>query len=220
MFIHSEKTAFLVRSTSRTSASTKGKVMAYLPQQIAHADSIAADPPYLRKFNVHEIVSPPSLRRTPRLWRPSFWIRLQHLFLGKRQRHLIPLKSTAPRMHLDPTAPPVPRNPFGSPSSKQFGALDATCTTAATTQITDSPPISSIATPGDLKPTEFEGRAQTEKETATSPSPQNTMHYVTTKPTCSLNLVCYRLGARGCELHQIRAVKGSALTKMPSTRNL
>ncbi|OIW24903.1 hypothetical protein CONLIGDRAFT_684805 [Coniochaeta ligniaria NRRL 30616] len=31
-------------------------------------------------------------------------------------------------------------------------------------------------------------------------------HYDTTKPTCSLNLVCYRSGSRGCDLQQIHCV--------------
>ena len=49
--------------------------------------------------------------------------------------------------------------------------------------------------------------------------------YVATKPTCSFNLVCYRSGAAGCELHQIQAAMRSrfedeatfqkALTKNP-----
>ena len=35
---------------------------------------------------------------------------------------------------------------------------------------------------------------------------QNTPEYVSTHPTCALNLVCYRTGAKGCELHQIQTI--------------
>jgi len=35
---------------------------------------------------------------------------------------------------------------------------------------------------------------------------QNTPEYVSTHPTCALNLVCYRTGTKGCELHQIQTI--------------
>jgi hypothetical protein len=35
---------------------------------------------------------------------------------------------------------------------------------------------------------------------------QDPSHYDTTKPTCSLNLVCYRSGAKGCDLQQMQCV--------------
>ena len=35
---------------------------------------------------------------------------------------------------------------------------------------------------------------------------QNTSEYVSKHPKCSLNLVCFRQGTRGCELHQIQTV--------------
>ncbi|KAK5655824.1 hypothetical protein OQA88_5362 [Cercophora sp. LCS_1] len=50
--------------------------------------------------------------------------------------------------------------------------------------------------PGDSAKTE----GPTEAET-TSPT-----YYDTNKPTCSLNLVCYRSGAKGCELQQIQGI--------------
>jgi hypothetical protein len=34
-------------------------------------------------------------------------------------------------------------------------------------------------------------------------------NYIDTKPTCTLNLVCYRSGASGCKLHQVRVAKSS-----------
>src|SRR5262249_17179859 len=38
---------------------------------------------------------------------------------------------------------------------------------------------------------------------------QKSLNYISTKPTCSLNLVCYRSGAAGCELYQIQVAKAS-----------
>lgn len=110
---------------------------------------------------------------------------------------------------IDPAAPPVSRNPLASPMFKQINAFEVVSPTVATTQLVDSPLITPRIQLKKLEPTDPKDRGRTEKGVATSPSSQDTLHYITTKPTCSLNLVCYRSGARGCELHQIQTVKGS-----------
>jgi hypothetical protein len=46
------------------------------------------------------------------------------------------------------------------------------------------------------------------EEVKTKPT-KPTIHYNTSKPTCTLNLVCYRSGSKGCELHQIQTAKRS-----------
>jgi len=38
---------------------------------------------------------------------------------------------------------------------------------------------------------------------------QNTSEYVSKHPKCALNLVCFRGGTKGCELHQIQTVLAS-----------
>jgi hypothetical protein len=121
----------------------------------------------------------------------------------------IELLSDRPMEFPDPAAPPVSRNPLASPTFKQTDASEVASPTASTMQFVDSPLIPPRIQLKKLEPTELEGKGRTEKSVATSPSSQNTMHYITTKPTCSLNLVCYRSGARGCELHQIQTVKRS-----------
>jgi hypothetical protein len=43
-------------------------------------------------------------------------------------------------------------------------------------------------------------------EEESSPLPASPDYYDVTKPTCSLNLVCYRSGAKGCALLQVHCV--------------
>lgn len=48
---------------------------------------------------------------------------------------------------------------------------------------------------------------QSGTETTTAPEDSKTpSFYDITKPTCSLNLVCYRSGAKGCDLQQVQCV--------------
>jgi hypothetical protein len=57
-------------------------------------------------------------------------------------------------------------------------------------------------------PPEEKQPSTTETITATvdEPSPATPHFYDVTKPTCSLNLVCYRSGAKGCALLQVQCV--------------
>jgi hypothetical protein len=62
-----------------------------------------------------------------------------------------------------------------------------------------SPLAEKTPVPGNMK------RPGTSSITAV-PGPESPGFYNTTKPTCSLNLVCYRSGARGCDLQQLQCV--------------
>lgn len=48
------------------------------------------------------------------------------------------------------------------------------------------------------------------------PVPTQLAYYDVTKPTCSVNLVCYRSGAKGCDLQQIQCILGSKFTSQES----
>lgn len=54
------------------------------------------------------------------------------------------------------------------------------------------------------RPSEHTGAAELE-DTSTS-AKENTDFYDINKPTCSLNLVCYRSGAAGCDLQQLHCI--------------
>jgi hypothetical protein len=48
------------------------------------------------------------------------------------------------------------------------------------------------------------------------PEARRPRYYDTTKPTCSLNLVCYRSGAKGCDLQQIQCILQSKFVTQES----
>jgi hypothetical protein len=104
---------------------------------------------------------------------------------------------------MDPLAPPISRNPLASPLHKPrdvfplFGAPSPPL-----------PPSESFASPLLPPTTPSLGDRLSSDEVKTKPS-KPTIHYDTSKPTCTLNLVCYRSGSKGCELHQIQTAKRS-----------
>lgn len=90
----------------------------------------------------------------------------------------------------------------------------------ATPEVTSSvlPPLSTIPThspnPTVLgsEPLSLKSRSSTSStaKTTTTPAQNRPAYYNTSKPTCSLNLVCYRSGAKGCDLQQIHCVLRSS----------
>lgn len=80
------------------------------------------------------------------------------------------------------------------------------------------PPLSTIPThspnPTVLgsEPLSLKSRSSTSStaKTTTTPAQTRPAYYNTSKPTCSLNLVCYRSGAKGCDLQQIHCVLRSS----------
>lgn len=89
----------------------------------------------------------------------------------------------------------------------------------ATPEVTSSvlPPLSTIPT-HSLNPTvlgseplSLKSRSSTSSTAkTTTPAQTRPAYYNTSKPTCSLNLVCYRSGAKGCDLQQIHCVLRSS----------
>jgi hypothetical protein len=104
---------------------------------------------------------------------------------------------------MDPLAPPVSRNPLASPLPKtqdffpQFGASPLLTPSRDTVESPLVPP-----------PSPFLGQHLNAEDIRAAPS-KGPAYYDTSKPTCTLNLVCYRYGTKGCELHQIQAAKRS-----------
>jgi hypothetical protein len=82
-------------------------------------------------------------------------------------------------------APPVPTLPLSSPSSERF------------------PVVADVEFVGQ-SPTGKQLEKQTGTLTVTADhDAERPGFYDDTKPTCSLNLVCYRSGAKGCGLEQV-----------------
>lgn len=111
---------------------------------------------------------------------------------------------------VDSLAPRIPYHPFLSPASIRtnesplLGAssLPSPLATLEMNHVDSTlmPPTSS--SPGhdmNLKTTKA-------PDTATF---ESAAHYITTKRTCTLNLVCYRSGNKGCERYQIQTAKRS-----------
>ena len=109
-----------------------------------------------------------------------------------------------PGRQMKSVAPPLD-NPFASPGlkpRKAFGEpLDESVAGSLITSSVIPPP------PTQLREQNLNGITQgVEKQSTTWAAYQNTPEYVSTHPTCALNLVCYRTGTKGCELHQIQTV--------------
>jgi len=62
-------------------------------------------------------------------------------------------------------------------------------------------------------------KVMTEKAATSATATVNTAYYNISKPTCSLNLVCYRSGAKGCELQQIQCTLRSKFPTNESFHN-
>jgi hypothetical protein len=124
---------------------------------------------------------------------------------------------------------PLP-GPFKDMASKINGfdlredessAIDET-TSLAAPEVTSSvlPPLPTIPTHSSSpnptvlgsEPIVLNSRSSTSSASNTTTTPVQTRpaYYNTTKPTCSLNLVCYRSGAKGCDLQQIHCVLRSS----------
>lgn len=98
--------------------------------------------------------------------------------------------------------------------------IDETRGLASPVEVTTSvlPPLSTIPThspnPNVLgsEPLSLKSRSSTSStaKTTTTPAQTRPAYYNTSKPTCSLNLVCYRSGAKGCDLQQIHCVLRSS----------
>lgn len=89
----------------------------------------------------------------------------------------------------------------------------------ATPEVTSSvlPPLSTIPnhspnpTVLGSEPLSLKSRSSTSSTAkTTTPAQTRPAYYNTSKPTCSLNLVCYRSGAKGCDLQQIHCVLRSS----------
>lgn len=104
---------------------------------------------------------------------------------------------------MDPLAPPISRNPLASPLNKPEGMF--TSFRAPSPLLPSSESVSSPLLP----PTTPSLVERPSSEEVKSKPRKPTVHYDTSKPTCTLNLVCYRSGSKGCELHQIQTAKRS-----------
>ncbi|KAK1831853.1 hypothetical protein QBC39DRAFT_350311 [Podospora conica] len=111
-------------------------------------------------------------------------------------------------------------NGFDLRRADEASTIEETTSFAASPEVTSSalPPLSNIQAPSsDPKtlgpdPPSLNSRSSTSStsKTTTAPAQTRPAYYNTTKPTCSLNLVCYRSGANGCDLQQIHCVLRSS----------
>lgn len=88
----------------------------------------------------------------------------------------------------------------GSPSRAIRSLAPPVSTVPMTSPLVEKMPAPPAATDPAEKP------SGTETTTAAIEDTENPGFYDVTKPTCSLNLVCYRSGAKGCDLLQIQCV--------------
>jgi hypothetical protein len=99
-------------------------------------------------------------------------------------------------------APPLD-NLFASPDLKSVKAFGEVLDES----VAGSPFTSSVIPPIQLPEQNLNGITQgLENQGKTWAAYQNTLEYVSTHPTCALNLVCYRTATKGCELHQTQTV--------------
>jgi hypothetical protein len=132
--------------------------------------------------------------------------------MKKRTARVATSFPTTPPAMLNPVAPPLSRNPLASPANKSENVFENLIPMPAIPPISqqvDSPlfpptTTSNIANDSSSQVISLEKDASTASERHTE-----TTNEINTKPTCSLNLVCYRSGTKGCELFQIQTAKRS-----------
>jgi hypothetical protein len=161
------------------------------------------------KVTVDEEIEPPTLaqnvtiaeianRNSRRLSQLEETLKTHHI-------ELLAIPPNTPTQGMRTVVPPL-HNPFASPglpSDKQLAPMpekkslgfsaDLYAISPPSTQLHKKKSTMDISEGSDDQPLDWAKY-------------QNTPEYVSKHPTCALNLVCYRTGTKGCELHQIQTI--------------
>jgi len=110
-------------------------------------------------------------------------------------------------------------NPFASPSVKS-GQTFAEAVRDSLVSLSFASPVRTLTPMCVQKLSKIRG-VTTGVKALESPwtAAQNTPEYISTSPTCALNLICYRTGTKGCELHQVQAVLESRFKDKEAFQN-